>query len=296
VRKFKSDFSWVAAIAATIGVPVMLSMLSSTKVSVDEQQVIKETADICAMKTIPPLAMPMTVAAPNADIPVILYHHIENTDKPSHEVTPISKFHEQMQWLHDTGYKTITVAMMDAYMKGEPVKLPEKPVMITFDDGWKDNIVAAKYLDQLGLGAVFYIISGTMKDPQYMSEEDVKWISSRPEFEIGSHTHDHFGKFASDMTKLDTCTVAKELVTSKHVLEKLTGKPVTSLAWPYGYSNPKMIYVASRLGYTSTMNINIGALNVPGNSPLFAKRATMNGACTIDDLKKVLINEEQHCI
>src|SRR3990167_8591195 len=75
-------------------------------------------------------------------LPILMYHHIKPTYDPSSEldhalsVTP-SDFEEQMVWLKNNGFHPTTFAALEDYFEND-VSLPEKPVIITFDDGYKN--------------------------------------------------------------------------------------------------------------------------------------------------------------
>ena len=223
---------------------------------------------------------------PKQEVPVLLYHRITKADKPSHEVTRPALYEAQLNWLKAEGYETISVAQLEAYMSGKGT-IPPKPIVLTFDDGWKDNVEAAKYLKKLDFGATFYVVSGFFNAPQYFSQDDLEGLAKNPKFEIGSHSHSHFVKHA-DMAKVDLCTFAKELAASKLILERIIEKPVTSFAWPYGYTTKESIYAAQAIGYTNTTHVSRDSHNAPGHSPLYIRRMNVDGGCSLEDFKTMV--------
>lgn len=192
-----------------------------------------------------------------------------------------------MDALAKDGYTTVSVTQLTDYMNGIG-KMPNKPVLITFDDGWKDTKEAAVYLNKLGFKATFYIISGFFDAPQYLSADEVQELAANPKFEIGSHTHTHFILKEADLNSLDTCEIAEEIISSKDILEKVIKKPVTSLAWPYGHNTAQAIELAKQFGYTSTMHVNRDAHNAPGNSPYFTRRLNIDGNCSVEDFRTMV--------
>ncbi|HAV9751869.1 TPA: polysaccharide deacetylase family protein, partial [Escherichia coli] len=68
-------------------------------------------------------------------LPVLMYHHVSN--KPGLVTLSPRTFREQMKWLAESDWKTVTAAEVEAFYRGET--LPRKSVMLTFDDGWLDN-------------------------------------------------------------------------------------------------------------------------------------------------------------
>ena len=268
----------------TYGAPRIVELTRTEKQFVNEK-----VFEYCQAQVVKQ-ALPTTPTDPSAkSIPVILYHRITEKDAPSHEVTRPNLFRSHLMWLKQEGYTTVTVAQLTDYMKGAAqAPLPEKPIVITFDDGWKDNIEAAKTLEEFGFGATFYVVSGFFGNKLYFSRDELIALSKNPKFEIGSHTHSHFVKWEATLQQLDLCTMASEAVASKRIIEQIIKKPVKSVAWPYGYNTPEAVYVAEQIGYTSTMMVNADTFNQPGHSPLFTRRLNVDGTCPLSDFKQMI--------
>lgn len=254
----------------------------------DRKEITKQVAPFCQpvlnggeeletllnLKTIP--------SSTNVSVPVLIYHRISDTEPPSAEVISAARFKEHLQLLQALGYTTVTAEQVRRHMLGE-LTLPARSVAITFDDGWKDQLIAAGIMNELGISGTFYVISGFFNNPQYFSEKDTIALSENPLFEIGSHSHTHFVK--TNIHALNHCMVAEELAISKKILERLLKKPVMSFAWPYGLMTKETIYIASKLGYSSTMMVNSVTDNKPGMSPLDIHRLNIDGRCTMEQLK-----------
>jgi peptidoglycan/xylan/chitin deacetylase (PgdA/CDA1 family) len=233
-------------------------------------------------------AQPTEATQPRGmEVPVILYHRVTEEDKPSHEVIRPLLFRQDMDVLKADGYTTVSIAQLTDYMNGKGT-MPAKPVVITFDDGWKSSLDAAEYLKRINFGATFFIITGFFDAPRYVDKKELLKLAENPKFEIGSHTHTHFIKNERDLSKLDLCTMAREIVGSKGELETLLQKPVTAFAWPYGYNTVQAIQIAKDAGYTSTMLVNRDANNAPGNSPYFTRRMNIDGNCSLEDFHKMV--------
>lgn len=281
------------AIVTAVSMPFVLSSYIGTNayaapevapLTKSDQQFVREQASIYCRSRPAEKAAPTYPSDPTAlSVPVILYHRITSKDKPSHEVTRPELFREHMKWLSQEGYTTISVEQLSEYMRGNMVNMPAKPIVITFDDGWKDNVEASKVLEEFNLGATFYVISGFFDNKMYFDEEDVARLSKNPKFEIGSHTHSHFVNWESKLESLDLCTMATEAIASKEILERIIKKPVRSIAWPYGYNTPEAVFAAGKIGYTSTMMVNRDTFNRPGNSPFYTRRLNVDGTCPLSD-------------
>lgn len=100
-------------------------------------------------------------------LPVLMYHHFDEECPEGTMVSP-GRFREQMAALRDAGYHTVTTPQVLAYVE-EGAPLPEKPVLITMDDGYTSNLtVAAPVLEELGMCATVFVIgayAGKTYDP-----------------------------------------------------------------------------------------------------------------------------------
>lgn len=301
MKKTKSNsrtvgFLFIFAAFLAVGGPMILTRAGDNeKYDVPEPAVLNaadtkfvdaQTATFCSASE-KLQANPAWPAPPMKQIiPIVLFHRITDKDDPSREVTHTALFKQQMSWLRAEGYETMSMAEVEAYIRGVGVA-PKKPIVITFDDGWKDNVEAAKYLQSLDMGATFYIVSGFFAAKQYIDQVDLKWLASNPKFEIGSHSHSHFVKHP-DVSKVDLCTFAKELSASKLILERIIEKPVTTFAWPYGFATKETVYAAGALGYTNTTHVNRDTFNSPGHSPLYIRRLNIDGGCSLEDFKTMV--------
>ena len=108
----------------------------------------------CAtLRWISPTAKPVSATDPGVPVPIIMYHSLLPNGNSTYVIDP-ALFEQDLQYLRDNGYTTVTVADLIAYVdKG--VALPDKPVMLTFDDGYYNNyLYAHPLLKQYGMRAV----------------------------------------------------------------------------------------------------------------------------------------------
>lgn len=181
-------------------------------------------------------------------VPILMYHHIRIYNDPADKIgtnlsVPPENFKSQIDYLKNNGYTTITFADL----LGFPAKkLPDKPVILTFDDGYSDaynNVYPA--LKQNGQVGVFYIISGFLGRTEFLTTDQVKQMSDGG-MEIGSHTIDH-----PDLTTLNPTKLNSELINSKNSLEGIIGKPVISFCYPSGKNNNSVDAAVKNAGYAS---------------------------------------------
>lgn len=140
---------------------------------------------------------------PTTQLPVLAYHRILSMDLyyPNHVdngwVLSDEVFEEQMRYLYDSGFQTITAAQLAGFLhRGED--LPPNAILITFDDGYLDNAVFAyPIMRQFGFTGIVYVITSVVPEEQipllscaiqYMSFADME--ETLGAFEFGSHTHD----------------------------------------------------------------------------------------------------------
>jgi hypothetical protein len=100
-------------------------------------------------------------------VPVLAYHGVTtDADLVADESDPrffdvrLAAFDEQMRYLHDAGYETITPAEYVSWFRGDEVALPAKPILVTFDDGQTSAAFATPVLERYGFRAVMYVVSG----------------------------------------------------------------------------------------------------------------------------------------
>lgn len=191
-------------------------------------------------------------------IPILLYHK------------PPGDFENQLQALHAKGYTAITMAMLNAHLRSG-AQLPAKSVVITFDDGFSDQLPVIGLLQKYNMRATFYLILGhdqpgfclginADRDPttahcadSYMSWAEVKTLDASGIAEIGAHTMDHF-----NLTSLSEADQREQIVESKLELERGLGHSVTTFAYPYGSYNAVSIAIVQAAGFSTAVTTRAG--------------------------------------
>lgn len=216
---------------------------AATQPAPAEPEIIKAaTAAAITNETAEPSILPVQASSNIADaalilarpeVPVLCYHQVRDykasDSKTSRDyIVPVSDFREQMQALADSGYQTILPGELYDYLTtGKPI--PERSVMITFDDSREDQVTAAlPELNKHGFKAVFFIMTVALNKPGYMSKEQVRQLSDEGHV-IGSHTYDH--KNVKTYTPDDWVDQVQKPSTQ---LQTITGKPVEYFAYPFG--------------------------------------------------------------
>jgi len=180
------------------------------------------------------------------EVPVLCYHHIrparpgESATMKNYSVSPAS-FAEQMKALHDSGYQAILPDQLYNYLLHNG-PLPEKPVMLTFDDTDEEQYsIGATEMNKYGFKGVYFIMTVSINRPRYMSKEQIKNLSDSGH-EIAGHTWDHH--MVTKYTGEDWDT---QLLKPRRQLEEITGKKIRYFAYPFGLWNRAAITeIASR--------------------------------------------------
>lgn len=198
-------------------------------------------ASICA----PALARDTSV-----EVPVLLYHDISDEQRDSYTISP-SLFAAQMEWLHNNGFRAIALRDI-ARPPGN-----EKPVVITFDDGY------ASYMDyafplfrEYGFHSTINVIgslAGTfLRDGgnrPLMAWDEYRHLLKSGLVDIGCHTHGLHSFAHKGVLGISGETLRKDLRTFRELLRRETGKSTDILAWPYGLYDAQRISIAREEGF-----------------------------------------------
>lgn len=212
-------------------------------------------------------------------LPVLMYHHFDETSKDGTVVTP-GRFREQMTALREAGYQAVTVPQVIGYVR-EGTPLPEKPVLITMDDGYGSNLtVAAPILEETGMratiftigineGEEYYAHSGEpMWQHRFAFEEAAPWVE-KGIIDVQSHTFDmhqleSYGYSGRDGVRrmrgespedyrqalLDDAAAFRERRGDRVATELL------ALAYPFGYYDLEADRIMGEAGYQLTVTID----------------------------------------
>lgn len=182
-------------------------------------------------------------------VPIVVYHSVapfyphQTLENKIWTVTP-EIFDQQLKYLKDHGYTTISFDdLYNHFINKTP--LPAKPIIISFDDGWKNQYLNAfPVLKKYGLTATFFIFTNAIGHPNYFSWTQLREIQNAG-MTIGDHTMYHPYLFKID----DEETLRKEIVTSKEILEYNLGKKINTFSYPFGHVSNKSLEMIKTAGY-----------------------------------------------
>ena len=211
-------------------------------------------------------------------LPVLMYHHFAAAASEE-TVVSADRFREQMAALRSAGYTAVTLQQILNYVDdGTP--LPDKPVLITMDDGYTSNLkVAAPILEEMGFCATVFVIginegentyvhSGEpFTSPRFSYEEAAEWVA-KGVLDLQSHTYDlhqlaSYGYSGRDGVlplegETDEAYRAALREDARLFRERREGRvatPLTALAYPFGYYNKEADQVLAEEGIRITFTI-----------------------------------------
>lgn len=227
----------------------------------------------------------------NTQVPILMYHHLSEDVTNSEMVSP-EQFEAQIRALSEAGYTGVSFDELQAYvLRSEP--LPEKPVVITFDDGYRSNYTLAyPILQKYGMKATIFAVGvsfGTdhYKDTDYaitphfgaaeaaeMTASGLISIQSHtydmhqwPPYETGSAVRENILQLSGESEEAYVQALTEDFTRSRALLEDATGRPVDVLAYPAGqYSTLAQVTLQS-LGVHVTLSTNPGVNTVVKGLP-----------------------------
>lgn len=196
-------------------------------------------------------------------IPVLAYHKI-GMDGDTYSVEP-EEFERQLQYLSDQGYNTVSLLDIAKARKGK-LTLPDKPLVLTFDDGYKDNLTTAlPLLQRYGMTATVFMVANEIDKKGYLSLEDLRELE-RCQIELGSHTANHL-----PLTSLSPAARQDEVYLSKLLMEWKGLKTIFFLSYPNGKYDEACPELLRRNEYLGAVTGHCG-LNTMETDPYLLRR------------------------
>lgn len=205
------------------------------------------------------------------EMPVIMYHRVikDESEKGVHGTyVTVEQFEEQMKYLKKKGYETVTFKDLLNNRYKQRFDKDKKWIMLTFDDGYKDNYENAfPILKKYQFKGIIYVLDGieynkwdvdNPGNPEkrftLMNQDELLEMQNYG-IEFGGHTSTH-----PRLAELSTEQVKSEIINSKSNIEKTIGKELLSFAYPYGSLNEEVKRIPQEAGYKFAVATDSGSI------------------------------------
>lgn len=216
-------------------------------------------------------------------IPVLYYHSVNNEVFNEVTISP-DTLKKELKYIKDNGYTTLSLDEVNQYILNKKT-LPEKSILITFDDGYMDNYYYAfPILKELNMKATIFCITSKLDGSYYLSENAIKEMSQN-NIDIESHTVNH-----KHLNELNYKEQLEEMKNSKAKLESIIEKEVNAIAFPFGDYNNDSVLAAKEAGYNIAFTTNNGLITTDAN-PLELNRIYISSFYDMDTFKSILEKE-----
>ena len=212
-------------------------------------------------------------------VPIVIYHSVrphvkgESAEQDRYDITP-ELLQEQLTYLKNNGFTTISFDALADYFDGKKI-LPVKPIILSFDDAWKNQYTYAfPLLKKEKMTGTFFVFTNSLNHGSHLRWDDVREMQ-KSGMEIGSHTKFH--PYLDDIK--DPAVLANEIAGSKKILEESVGT-TTAFAYPFGEHGTTTISEVKRAGYRIARAIR------SGNMQTIEDRYTLRGFIVSDDFKE----------
>ncbi|SOD87678.1 polysaccharide deacetylase family protein [Streptomyces sp. Ag109_G2-15] len=224
-------------------------------------------------------------------VPILMYHAVASAPNDATRALSVAPeaFAEQMALIGDLGLTPVTTADLAArWRSGRP--LPDRPVLITFDDGYEGvHRHALPVLAKHGFPATLFVSTGWIKgayDTGGGLDAMLDWQQVRDladsGIEIGGHSHSH-----PQLDQLDDATLRSELVRSTEIVTGELGARPVSFAYPYGYSSRRVRGAVREAGYAQALAVGNG-LARRRQGPYALQRVTVRRGTDVEEFERLL--------
>ncbi len=209
-------------------------------------------------------------------LPVVMYHHVLETGKFGEYVISSRELEEDLKYIAEQGYEGVLMRDLIAYVK-EGTPLPEKPILLTFDDGYESNYrYAFPLLQKYGMKAVISVIgywSEIYSQEQYkhinyshLTWEQLRELEESGIVEIQNHSYNlhslekrkgariQKGEDVAHYTEI----LRQDLSKNQELLQNATGVLPTTFTYPFGYISKESFEVLKELGFQASLSCQEG--------------------------------------
>jgi peptidoglycan/xylan/chitin deacetylase (PgdA/CDA1 family) len=225
---------------------------------------------------------------------ILMYHRVAaippDTRFPKNFVSP-ALFAEQVEALLGWGYEPITFRQWSAYRE-HSARLPKKPFIVTFDDGYMDFATNAwPTLSRLKVPATVFIVGSKVGqtndwdagEPQtpLLDAGTIQHLEAEG-VEFGGHGYTHVG-----LARVSPNEAREEILRSHGALVGLLRRPPEVFAYPYSNQSARVRQLVREAGFTCAVR-GKGRLNWRWTDPFGLRRILMHDGVSVDELRSTL--------
>ncbi len=221
-------------------------------------------------------------------VPILMYHYVSTPPDPSDtlrrdlSVTP-EQFASHLAYLTENGYETISLYDLALALQTD-VPLPEKPIILTFDDGYADHYTNAyPLLREYGCTGTFFVVTSYLDAelPEYVSWDQITEMYAGG-MSIEPHSYNH-----ADLRDRDIDYVIWQTLGPKEAIEARTGETVRFFCYPSGKYDDTVIDVLKSEHFWGALTTEQGAEHA--SDDIFRlQRIRVRGSYDADTLADVL--------
>lgn len=214
-------------------------------------------------------------------IPVLVFHSVSDRPGAGRWTLPRATFRRHVEAVAESGRTSVLFGELADGLAG---RRPVRPgaVVLTFDDGFADNLDAAAVCGELGLQASVFVTTDYIGQPEMVTPAQLRELAALPNVEVGSHTQSH-----RRLDELQRREIARELCDSRARLEEVLSASVSTVAYPHGNYDERVKRSARAAGYRGAAAVRM-ALSHPADDPYAVSRYIVNADTTDEELRDVL--------
>lgn len=204
-------------------------------------------------------------------MPAIMYHSVHDNPQGEYEVSP-QQLENDLQYLRSNGYCSVTAEQLIRFANGLG-DLPEKPVLLTFDDGFYNNLsILVPLLEKYDMTAIVsvvgsYVDNNASADPHidkysYLTWEDINALLDSGRIEIGNHTYNMHSikserkgcsKISGESNDSYCDTLRSDIGLLQSEIHDNSGIDPVVFAYPFGMISPEAQPVLKEFGFLMTL-------------------------------------------
>lgn len=252
---------------------------------------MKRAVSAIVIAVLSALTMPLGTGRETARVPVVMYHSVSRLGACDYIVTP-QNIERDFEFLSERGYKTVSVADLINYADGK-CELPKRSVVLTFDDGFYNNLhFVLPLLEKFDFCATVNVVGSFTEGEKglqkrssvysYLSEEEIGALKKSGRVEIGNHSYDMHrvgarkgaGRKRGESDADYKAKLVADAEKCAEIIGRATGQRPIVYAYPYGCRSDFSDSVLAECGYNALLTCEEGINEIAAgqNKPLKIKR------------------------